>query len=150
MTYPKPGRPRKYHGDLERKTAKKEQARNWRLKHPRAKQLHQSEDGLKAAVQQYLAQKQRRKRNPTPLTNKQKRELAAALIQAAGAVVGNLWAQPSAGLDPGDAAKQLALWLKDLPGDYWDKRLRQREINYFFMRIKPERESGVKVNLQFP
>jgi hypothetical protein len=120
------GRPCKYNSDLERKTAKKELAKRRRLAKRKAAQL----DRIGAGIRQYFSQKQRRKRNPTGLTNKQKRELAAALIQAAGAIVGNLRAQPSAGLDPGEAAKQLALWLKNLPGDYWDKRLGQRKTNF--------------------
>ena len=126
-----PGRPRKYHSELERKTAKKEQARKWRLKHSRTQSLQSSDDGLRAVIQQYLATKQRRTRKPTALTNDQKRELAATLIEAAGAIVGKLQGQPYAGLDPGEAAKQLTIWLRNLPGDQWDNRLGQRKINYF-------------------
>ena len=73
-----PGRPRKYHSELERKTAKKEQARKWRLKHRRTQLLQSSEDGLRALIQQYQAKKQSRTRKPTALSNEQKRELAAA------------------------------------------------------------------------
>lgn len=149
-----PGRPRKYKSEEERRIARKEQARARRREQDWEQRQYRRagpmDNGLKALIGQVEAQKQRRKRNPTGLTNKQKRELAHALIQAAGAIVGNLRAQACAGLDPSDAAKQLALWLKDLPGDHWDKRLGQRKINYFFTGTKPEWEPGIKVDLKFP
>jgi hypothetical protein len=70
-----------------------------------------------------------RRRNPTGLTYKQRRALAAELIAAAGGIVENLrrgMRQSPERLDPHEVAAQLTVWLQDLPGDYWDKRLGRR------------------------
>lgn len=60
------------------------------------------------------------------LTNAQKRELAAALLNKAGDLV-EFFDEQCPGLafevDRADAAAQLAVWLKNLPGDAWDTRL---------------------------
>jgi hypothetical protein len=102
-------------------------------------------------MRQYLAQKQRRQRNPTGLSYKQKRELASELIRAAGDLMEKLRDQSNPGLDRDAAAKQLALWLKDLPGQEWDERLAQREIDYSFLVAKTmDRRPGVRVDLKFP
>jgi hypothetical protein len=55
--------------------------------------------------------------------------------------VGKLQGQAYAGLDPGEAAKQLTIWLRDLPGDQWDKRLGQRRPDYFY-RLKTRLGQG--------
>jgi hypothetical protein len=85
---------------------------------------------LRMTMAERRSMKIHRRRNPTGLTYKQKRALAAELIQAAGAIVENLRSSPrelsQQQLDPDEAASQLALWLKDLPGEYWDKRLGRR------------------------
>lgn len=63
------------------------------------------------------------------LTNAQKRELATCLIVAAG----DLLEEPEQpmtlprGMDRQAAARQLAVWLKNLPGDRWDNRLPRPE-----------------------
>src|SRR5437762_12736634 len=109
-----PGRPRRYQNQEERRKARKEQA--WeRRQHAR---LWSKEEGLKAAIWQLEAQKQRRNRHPTWLSNQQKCELASKLIRAAGEIVENLWTERPLGWDPEEAARQLALWLKKLHGDY--------------------------------
>lgn len=64
------------------------------------------------------------------LTNRQKSELAAALLMQAGNLVEfrdhYLDGDAYEGLRKAsseDIAAQLSTWLKRLPGDYWDSRL---------------------------
>lgn len=60
------------------------------------------------------------------LTNDQKRRLAAALLNKAGDLVEfftDLCPDLAEEIEAGDAAAQLAVWLKNLPGDAWDTRL---------------------------
>lgn len=65
------------------------------------------------------------------MTKEQKRALAAVLIREAGNLV-EFWEEKQAsgygdeclnGLSSNDIGLQLAIWLKDLPGDEWDTRL---------------------------
>ncbi len=132
MTYPKPGRPRKYHSDLERKTAKKEQAREWRLRKRRAVTMDKVDGGLKAGIRQYLAQKRRRSRPRALLTNEQRRRLAQALI-CAGANLAQVMHEGGNGTNLSDinhreAAQQIADWLGRLPHKSWDPRLPQPRL----------------------
>src|SRR5260221_2802908 len=84
MTYPKPGRPRKYHSDLERKTAKKEQAREWRLRQRRAVTKGKVGGGLKTGIKQYLAPKRPPSRPRALFANEPKRRMAQAPISVGG------------------------------------------------------------------
>jgi len=63
------------------------------------------------------------------MTNKQKEELAGALISRAGELIDD-WAREVdtyhpelKGVSSAEAAEQLAKWLKHLPGNVWDVRL---------------------------
>lgn len=65
------------------------------------------------------------------MTNEQKRALARILIQQAGNIV-EMWEESKGqgydeevlrDVNSWDAGVQLAVWLKDLPGDDWDTRL---------------------------
>jgi len=67
------------------------------------------------------------------LTHKQKQALAAALLDSAGTIV-EFWSRQRdlLGDDAKDitaeqAARQFAMWLKNLPGGAWDNRLPQPE-----------------------
>lgn len=60
------------------------------------------------------------------LNNDQKRALAAVLLNKAGDIVEfftELCPELAEEIDAADAAAQLAVWLKNLPGDAWDVRL---------------------------
>jgi hypothetical protein len=154
------GRPRKYHSREERAEAKKEQARLRREAGRRRERLDKFESRMRAYFAQMEAEKGRRSRNPTGLSYQQKRELAQELLWAAGDIAENIRSQPRPEVDPDDVAKQLALWLRHLPGKYWDERLGDRDWMdaelkaQLHARIKPplEREGdrpGVKVPLHF-
>ena len=121
------GRPRKYHSAEEHRQARKEQARGRQLR----KRLDKMDAGFRRVIARIEADKKRRTRNESGLTYRQKRALARELIQAAGAIVENLRVTGVRDLlerlDPDEVAKQLALWLKDLPGKYWDQRLGPRD-----------------------
>jgi hypothetical protein len=147
------GRPRKYQNQEQRRRARKERA--WeRRQQAKAWSAH---DGLKGMIGRYEAAKSRRNRHPTGLSNQQKRELALELIRAGGEIAEKFWADRPPGWDPEEAGKQLALWLKKLPGEYWDRRLgaRRPELDALSAFLDSERErerseAGVQVDLQIP
>lgn len=65
------------------------------------------------------------------MTNKQKHLLAYALLAKATELI-EYWDESSitcelvqAGIDPADAAQQLANWLRSLPGTDWPRNLPQ-------------------------
>lgn len=60
------------------------------------------------------------------MNNDQKRILAAALLNKAGDLVeffAELCPELAEEISADDAAAQLAVWLKNLPGSAWDTRL---------------------------
>lgn len=60
------------------------------------------------------------------MTRRQKQEIAARLIYAAGNLVefyGEDHSPEIPGISAEEFASTLAAWLKTLPGDSWDKRL---------------------------
>jgi hypothetical protein len=60
------------------------------------------------------------------MTNDQKRQLAnLVLFQAGNLIEYHTESLNELGIDPGEAAKQLTVWLAKLPGNSWDNRLPQ-------------------------
>lgn len=135
------GRPRKYHSELERKRAKREQVKRWRLARARDK----SESGLEAAIGQHVAQKRWRRQPRYLLKNEEKRRLAEALICAAGTMIEAMRRDEAAGLagiDPGLAAQQISDWLERLPHKDWDPRLPLPQIEQELRKFRDTFAAG--------